>query len=118
MDSYSYPLRSSILLFHNFKTQVMEQSIIIPVSLGDLKQIVTEAVNQALTGTLHQFIPDEKRYLTRKEVAEKFHVTLSTVHAWINSGKIQAVKIGRRTLFDLSEIENAASPKYKRLQNT
>lgn len=70
MDSYSYPLRSSILLFHNFKTQVMEQSIIIPVSLGDLKQIVTEAVNQALTGTLHQFIPDEKRYLTRKEVAE------------------------------------------------
>ena len=114
MDSYSYPLRSSILLFHNFKTQVMEQSIIIPVSLGDLKQIVTEAVNQAL----HQFIPDEKRYLTRKEVAEKFHVTLSTVHAWINSGKIQAVKIGRRTLFDLSEIENAASPKYKRLQNT
>ena len=96
----------------------MEQSIIIPVSLGDLKQIVSEAVTQAVTGTIHRFIPEEKRYLTRKEVAEKFHVTLSTVHAWINTGKIQAVKIGRRTLFDLAQIENAASPKYKRLQHT
>ena len=89
----------------------MEQSIIIPVSLDDLKQIVTEAVSEAV-------IPDEKRYLTRKEVAGKFHVSLSTVHAWINSGKIQAVKIGRRTLFDLSEVENATSPKYKRLQHS
>lgn len=96
----------------------MEQSIIIPVSLDDLKQIVTEAVSEAVTGSLDRFIPDEKRYLTRKEVAEKFHVSLSTVHAWINSGKIQAVKIGRRTLFDLSEVENATSPKYKRLQHS
>lgn len=96
----------------------MEQSIIIPVSLDDLKQIVTEAVSEAVTGSLDRFIPDEKRYLTRKEVAAKFHVSLSTVHAWINSGKIQAVKIGRRTLFDLSQIEAATSPKYKRLQHS
>ncbi len=96
----------------------MEQSIIIPVTLGDLKQIVSEAVSEALTGSLNRFIPDEKRYLTRKEVAAKFHVSLSTVHAWINTGKIQAVKIGRRTLFDLSAIENATSPKYKRLRHT
>ncbi|MCR9011045.1 hypothetical protein [Gabonibacter chumensis] len=59
----------------------MEQSIIIPVSLDDLKQIVTEAVSEAVTGSLDRFIPDEKRYLTRKEVAAKFHVSLSTVHA-------------------------------------
>lgn len=96
----------------------MEQSIIIPVSLDDLKQIVTEAVSEAVSGSLDRFIPDEKRYLTRKEVAAKFHVSLSTVHAWINSGKIQAVKIGRRTLFDLSAVESATSPKYKRLQHT
>jgi len=96
----------------------MEQSIIIPVTLSDLKQIVSEAVTEAVTGSLDRFIPDEKRYLTRKEVAEKFHVSLSTVHAWINTGKIQAVKIGRRTLFDLSAIENAASPKYKRLRHS
>ncbi|WP_059025497.1 helix-turn-helix domain-containing protein [Gabonibacter massiliensis] len=94
----------------------MEQSIIIPVSLDDLKQIVSEAVTRAFTGSLDRFIPEEKKYLTRKEVAQKFHVSLSTVHAWINSGKIRAVKIGRRTLFDLSEVDNAASPKYKRLQ--
>lgn len=96
----------------------MEQSIIIPVSLDDLKQIVTEAVSEAVTGSLDRFIPDEKRYLTRKEVAEKFHVSLSTVHAWINSGKIQAKKMGRRTLFILSEVENSPSPKYKRLQHS
>lgn len=96
----------------------MEQSIILPVSLDDLKQIVSEAVTSAVTGSLDRFIPDEKRYLTRKEVAEKFHVSLSTVHAWINSGKIKAVKIGRRTLFDLAEVENATSPKYKRLQHS
>lgn len=55
----------------------MEQSIIIPVSFDDLKQIVSEAVTSAVTGSLDRFIPDEKRYFTRKEVAEKFHVSLS-----------------------------------------
>lgn len=96
----------------------MEQSIIITVSLDDLRRIVSEAVTSAVSGSLDRFIPDEKRYLTRKEVAEKFHVSLSTIHAWINSGKIQAVKIGRRTLFDLAQIETATSPKYKRLQHS
>ena len=96
----------------------MEQSIIIPVSLDDLKQIVTEAVSEAVTGSLDRFIPDEKRYLTRKEVAAKFHVSLSTVHAWINSGKIQAVKIARRTQYKHSTDQKATSPKNKRQQHT
>lgn len=93
----------------------MEKTIIIQLSIDELRELISEVFLKVFDDKITPLLPDEKKYITRKEVAEKFHVTLPTIHAWINSGKINALKIGRRTLFDLSEVENAASPKYKRI---
>lgn len=93
----------------------MEKGIIIQLSAEEFKQIISDVVRETIDEKMPQFIPEPKKYLTRQEVAEKFHVTLPTIHSWINSGKIKAFKMGRRTLFELAMLENAVSPKYKRL---
>lgn len=92
----------------------MEKGIIIQLSAEEFKQIIADIVAKVLEEKMSKLIPEAQKYFTRQEVAEKFHVTLATIHSWINTGKIKAVKIGRRTLFDQSEVENATSPKYKR----
>ena len=52
---------------------------------------------------------DESQYLTRKQCAERLHITLPTLHAYINQGVLTAYKIGRRTLFKASDVDNALS---------
>lgn len=92
----------------------MEQNIIIRLSAEELRQLIEQTVSNLFDNKILTILPEQKKYLTRQEVAERFHVTLATIHTWINTGKIKALKIGRRTLFDQAEVENATSPKYKR----
>jgi uncharacterized protein (DUF885 family) len=47
--------------------------------------------------------PDE--YLTRKEMAEKFKVDISTIHNWVRRGLLKPHYIGDRVYFKLSEIQ-------------
>ncbi len=49
------------------------------------------------------------KLLSRQEVANQFHITLPTLHAWTLEGKIRAHRIGRRVLYKQQEIENALS---------
>lgn len=49
------------------------------------------------------------KYLTRAQTAERFHITLPTLHAWTMEGKVQAYRIGRRVLYLESEIQQALS---------
>jgi hypothetical protein len=47
--------------------------------------------------------PDE--YLTRKEMAKRFKVDISTIHNWVKKGLIKRHTIGGSVYFKLSEIE-------------
>lgn len=85
----------------------MEQVILMQMSEKELKELMTNIVNEVIEKTT----PKEKRYYNREQVAEKFQVSLATVHSYINSGKILALKVGGRTLFDAEEIDNAAKEK-------
>jgi excisionase family DNA binding protein len=86
----------------------MEQSnILIQISPESLQNMIGKAVLEALEVVK----PREKKYLTRKQVAEKFAVTLPTVHSWINSGRLKAHKMGGRTLFEAGQVEQAAVAK-------
>jgi len=83
----------------------MEQStILVQLSPESLNNMIIKAVSEAL-GVVK---PREKKYLTRKQVAEKFSVTLPTVHSWVNSGRLKAHKMGGRTLFEAEQVEQAA----------
>lgn len=85
----------------------MEQVILIQMSERELKELMKGIVKEVI----EQVTPKEKRYYNREQVAEKFMVSLATIHSYINEGKIVALKIGGRTLFDADEIDKAAQEK-------
>lgn len=85
----------------------MDESILIQISKENLRSMLSEAVEEAVT----RIVPREKRYYSRQQIAEKFKVSLPTVHGWMNSGKLTALKIGGRTLFDADEVDNAVKEK-------
>lgn len=44
-------------------------------------------------------------YLTVKDVCARLHISKATVHNWIKSGKLTAVRAGRRVLIPREAIE-------------
>lgn len=49
-------------------------------------------------------------FISRKEAAELLHVTLPTIHRWINEGQLQSYHVGKRTLLKRDEVMQAAKP--------
>lgn len=74
----------------------------------DLKELLKEIVKDSIK----ELIPNETpKYYTRKEVCKLFNISLPTLHQYVNSGKITALKIGGRTLFDADSINLAIQRK-------
>jgi len=48
-----------------------------------------------------------KRYLNVKETSEYTSIPVGTLYEWACIGKIPSIKIGRRVLFDLHDLDNA-----------
>lgn len=87
------------------------------VSPGDLKQIISEVVEEKLS----KFQPVQKdatKYRSRKEVANLLKISLPTLNEYTKTGKIKAVRFGSRVLYSSEEIEKALQEievlKYKR----
>ena len=49
-------------------------------------------------------------YLTVKDVCERLHISKATVHNWIKSGKLTAVRAGKRVLIPREAIEALITP--------
>lgn len=49
----------------------------------------------------------QSEYITRREVANLFKITLTTVHDWTRKGILQAYKIGNKVFYKRFEVENA-----------
>ncbi len=48
-----------------------------------------------------------KRYANIKEVSEYTSIPTKTLYEWASVGKIPSIKIGRKVLFDLHDIDQA-----------
>ena len=73
-----------------------EKSIIIE-SIGDreeLKQVLQEAVNEVFD---LRYKPEPK-YFSRKEICNKYHLSLPTVDKRISDGTFKAIRVGDRVL--------------------
>jgi excisionase family DNA binding protein len=46
-----------------------------------------------------------KRYCNIKEVSEYISLPVKTLYEWASQGRIPSIKIGRRVLFDLNDID-------------
>lgn len=87
----------------------MEQLKFIQVTPNELANLITESVktqNQELLNALkgQQPTKEEKEFLTRKETADLFKVSLVTIHEWQNNGTIKVYKMGNRSYYKRSEL--------------
>lgn len=89
----------------------MEAKNIVVITEERLEEKIVSAVERALqqfAGTMNPAVPEtEEKLLTRKDLCERWHVTLGTIHNIVNRGLITPVRLGRRVLFPMSEVMRA-----------
>lgn len=81
---------------------------LIQVSPEQLANLISESVHAQIKDL---FVKDEQSphrdsevFLTRKETAEFFKISLYTVHDWVKKDIIKPYKAGNRTYFKQSEL--------------
>ncbi|MBI3141467.1 MAG: helix-turn-helix domain-containing protein [Bacteroidetes bacterium] len=97
----------------------MNALLIQPVTVDELKQLLTTAVRQELEAYWpNEAEPAEPRYMTRDEAAKLLGVSLVTIDKWSNEGTLQKFRIGGRIRFKTAELHKALGQvknlKYKR----
>lgn len=75
--------------------------------IKELKSLIKENNSESLK------VFDEEIYYTRKQLAAKFDVELSTIHNWCKKGYLKPLGIGNRVYFKKSEVEAALIPLKK-----
>lgn len=87
------------------------------LSHEELKGLISDAVREAI----QVLIPEkqaENEFLTRKQVAFIFKISLPTLNIWTKEGKLQSYRINSRVRYKKAEIESALKEvpnmKYKR----
>ncbi|MCF8435181.1 MAG: helix-turn-helix domain-containing protein [Crocinitomicaceae bacterium] len=74
----------------------------------EFKELISESVkNQfnALSSQSRESVKDEqKEFITRKETAKLFNVSLVTIHDWQKNGILKVYKMGNRSFFKYSEL--------------
>lgn len=65
-------------------------------------QVVSEIEN--LLSKNEQIAQTENEFLTRKETAEFFSISLFALHDWVKKGILKPMKAGNRTYFQRSQL--------------
>lgn len=74
-----------------------------------IKNLVTQIIEETKNTTKEQNQSDE--LLTSKEVQKILKVNNSTMHRYINEGKLKPIRFGRKLLFKKSELIKWAKKK-------
>lgn len=87
----------------------MDKIILFPVSLEELKTLISESINIALESRANLLNKpvEEDPLLSIKEVQKILSVSKVTIHKWKKKGLITYHKLNRRLYFKKSEILNA-----------
>jgi hypothetical protein len=89
----------------------------IQVTPNELANLIAESVKtqmqEFLTSSNKEQPKDENDFLTRRETAQFFKVSLVSVHAWMKDGIIKPYKVGNRTYFKKSELVNVVESSNK-----
>jgi hypothetical protein len=88
------------------------ETVFLSLTKSDFQDLIAETVNACLRRSAPTQ-PEQQAptgYLTRIEVATRYHVSLPTLNEYTKTGKVQGYRIGRRVLYKANEIEAALSP--------
>lgn len=79
----------------------------IEVSPSDLSNLINEGLKKHIENLFKQHSeqqPSGKEFLSRKETAEFFGISLVCLHDWIKKGIVKHYKCGNRTYFNRAEL--------------
>ncbi len=99
----------------------MNKSVYFSVTPQEFQSLIIEAVNCALSEKKKDNSKSENQdiyRLTRRELSEKYKLSFGTIHNLMKSGKLPYEKIGRKTLFRVSDVENYFSDQRNNKLNT
>ncbi len=68
---------------------------------------IAETVKAKLSKMENKKSSPNNKYLTRQETADYLRCSLSSLHRMVNNGTLPCRKVGRKSLFLLSDVENA-----------
>lgn len=86
---------------------ILKNTQIIGVSPEDFKKSIIEDVKEELSKIkLNKKKHSQEEYLTRKELAELFKVTLPTISDWSKKGILKPYRLGNLVRFKKSEVES------------
>ena len=95
---------------------MVQETILISLPLNQLESLIDNAIDKAIreySTQLHK-VEDKPDFLTRKQTAEKLHLSLGTLDQYVKSGLITSYKIGHRVLFKSDEINDSL---FQSIQN-
>ena len=83
------------------------QGNFVMLQMDDLRQVVTEIVEEVCTkrGLNEKSDIEESEWLTREEVCDMLHITYTTLWRKENEGVIKKHKMGRRNLYSKKEVD-------------
>ncbi len=78
----------------------------------ELSKLIEKAVSHAINSKSPDIgaTKNAEYYLSRKEVANLFRISLPTLLQYTKTGKLKGHRIGRRVLFKPKEVEAALNP--------
>lgn len=83
----------------------MENLILSPISIGELRTVISETVSMEVNRLFNLNKPIEQpEFITRKETSKILGVSLVTLSSWQNSGIIPAYRINTRVRFKRVEV--------------
>ena len=91
---------------------------LITLTTDDLANIIKNSVSEVLaqSGTA-QPRTKQPEFYTRKQLAEKLHISLTTLDTYTRLGFLNAVKVGHRVLYKSDNISESLSEKISQIKN-
>lgn len=85
----------------------MENLILSPISIGELRTVISETVSMEVNRLFNLNKPTEQaEYITRKETAKILGVSLVTLNEWQKTGRVPAYRINTRVRYKKDEVLN------------
>ncbi|MCZ7610640.1 MAG: helix-turn-helix domain-containing protein [Ignavibacterium sp.] len=82
--------------------QTTQPSELIILTPGQMKNLVSQIIEETKNHPKPE--KEEQIYLTSKEVQKFLNIGHSTMHRFINEGKLSPVRFGRKLLFKKSDL--------------
>jgi excisionase family DNA binding protein len=88
----------------------MENLILSPISIGELKSVISETVTNEVNRILSlNTKPEQPEYFTRQETAKLLGISLVTLNQWQKTGLVPAYRINTRVRYKKEDVLNSLS---------